>query len=85
MAVPQFASADSRLGKFSAMTYSLKTTARLFRDDDFFPDMDFYIVGERYKQTGQHLDPTAPGGLSTLDFFSGVKSFSIMTGIKVKY
>ncbi|MBU6267939.1 MAG: DUF3570 domain-containing protein [Sphingomonadales bacterium] len=84
-ALPQYASADYRLGKFSALTYSLKATARLFRNDELFPDMDVYLVGERYRQTGTHTDPTAPGALSTLDFFSGVKSFSIMSGIKVKY
>ena len=84
-ALPQFASADSRLGKFSAITFGMKATARLFRNDDIFPDMDVYVVGERYRQTGAHTDPTAPGALSTLDFFSGVHAFTIMTGIKLKY
>lgn len=84
-ALPQYASADGRLGKFSAITYGLKATARLFRDDDNFSDMDLYVVAERYQQSGDHLDPTAPGALSSLDFFSGVRAFSIMTGIKMKY
>jgi opacity protein-like surface antigen len=76
---PQYASADSRLSRFSATTISLEAGYRLAKG------VDLYVVGEDYKQTGTHHYANAPGALATQDFFGGVHAYSVMTGVKLSF
>ncbi|OJV32616.1 MAG: hypothetical protein BGO24_02415 [Sphingomonas sp. 67-36] len=78
-ALPQYASADSRLSRFNATTIGIKAGVRLL------PDTELYVDVERYRQTGAHNDPTAPGALASMDLFSGVHALSAMTGFRFKF
>ncbi len=63
--LPQFASADSRLGRFSAKTIGLKLGFKVSSNGEF------YIVGQDYKQTGASTIPGAPGYLATANSILG--------------
>jgi hypothetical protein len=73
---PGYASSDSRLGRFNATTYDLMVGYK------FTKDAEFYVEGDRYKQSGQHYYADAPGALATQDLFSGVSATSIFAGIR---
>jgi hypothetical protein len=77
-ALPQFASSDSRLGRFNATTIGGRVGWRLLEDSEL------YVEAESYRQTGAHYDPAAPGALAGLDLFSGVHALSVMAGFKIK-
>ena len=73
--LPAYASSDSRLSRFNAVTLGGRIGWRLFANSEF------YIDGEIYRQSGAHTVPGAPGGLAGLDVFSGVKAVSVMSGV----
>jgi hypothetical protein len=72
--LPDFASADSRLGRFTAKTFGLKLG---FKVGD---GGEFYIQAQDYKQTGASTVPGAPGYLATANLFAGVHAQSVMAG-----
>ncbi|WP_292927168.1 DUF3570 domain-containing protein [Novosphingobium sp. PASSN1] len=76
---PDFVSADSRLGAFRAWTFSLKAGAKIA------PNIEIYGAAERYMQEGQRFDRSAPGPLGKTDLFSGSKSVSLITGLRVTF
>ena len=76
--LPAYASSDSRLSRFNAVTIGGRIGWRLFANSEF------YIDGEIYRQSGAHTVPGAPGGLAGLDVFSGVKAVSVMSGLRIK-
>ena len=76
--LPQYASSDSRLGRFNATTIGARYGIRLMEDSEL------YVQAEDYRQTGTHYVAGAPGALANLDLFSGVHAISVMTGFKVK-
>lgn len=75
-AFPDYASSDSRLGRFNATTFDLLVGYK------FAKDAEFYVEGDRYKQTGQHYYADAPGALANQDLFSGVSATSVMAGLR---
>ena len=76
--LPQYASADGRLSRFDATTIGVKAGLRVL------PGTELYVDAEDYRQTGRHYDRSAPGDLASLNLFSGVHAFSVMTGFKFK-
>ncbi|MDE2561842.1 MAG: DUF3570 domain-containing protein [Sphingomonadales bacterium] len=78
-ALPAYASADGRLSRFNATTLGVKAGVRLFEGTEL------YLDAEDYRQSGDHLDPGAPGALATLDMFPGVHALSVITGLRVKF
>ena len=77
--LPAYASADSRLGRFSANTFSLKAGYQVAHG------VELYVVGEDYKQSGTKYYANAPGALSKLNFFAGVHAISVMTGVRFTF
>lgn len=77
-ALPTYASSDSRLGRFSAVSFGGRIGMR------FIEDSDLYIDVERYHQYGPAFLAGAPANLAGQNVFSGVTSFSVMTGFKIK-
>lgn len=80
-ALPAFASSDSRLGKFQAVTYGLKIGVPIAAHSEFdIPSSEVYLQVQNYKQTG----PSQPGGvvpgLAHENFFSGVQALSVFVG-----
>jgi hypothetical protein len=73
---PAFLSADSRLSRFRAWTFSLKTGVHLTSR------LELYGAAERYLQEGLRLDPTAPGVLARTDLFAGSRSTSLISGLR---
>ena len=78
-AMPQYASADGRLAKFRAWTLGIKLGYT------FSGRSEMYVMTEDYKQSGATHVTGAPGDLASENFFSGVHSTSIMTGISFKF
>lgn len=76
---PDYVSADSRLGKFSAVTFGVKFGGRIT------DNLEFYGMFERYRQYGKSYYSDAPGVLSRLDLFGGMKSTSMIAGLKVTF
>ena len=76
--IPQYASSDFRLSRFTATTIGGRVGWRLFEDSEL------YLEGESYRQAGTHTIAGAPGQLAGLDFFSGVKTVNVMVGFKIK-
>ena len=76
--LPDFASSDSRLSRFSADTIGGKIGFRIFTA------AEFYVAGESYRQRGAHTVAGAPGQLGTLDLFSGVHATSVMVGLRLR-
>ena len=77
-ALPQYASSDSRLARFNATTFGGRFGIRIFADTEL------YIEGESYRQSGAHVDASAPGALAGIDLFSGVHAYSVMSGFRIK-
>lgn len=73
---PTFLSADSRLSRFRAWTFSLKAGAHIT------PRLEIYGAAERYLQEGQRFDRTAPGVLARTDLFAGSRSTSLISGLR---
>ena len=76
---PTYVSADSRLGRCSAVTYGVKVGGRIT------DNLEFYAMAERYTQIGKSYYSDAPGPLSRLDLFGGMKATSLITGLKVTF
>ena len=72
--LPQYASSDSRLGKFTGLTGGLTLGLKVTRSGEV------YLRGEYYAQTGVDHPPNAIGQLASQDLFSGVKATSLMLG-----
>lgn len=77
--LPAYASADSRLGRFSARTYGVRIGYQLSRHSNV------YLMGEYYQQIGDSHVPGAPGDLAGEKLFSGVDSTSIMLGFSYSF
>ncbi len=73
-ALPQYASSDTRLGKFSAWTYGATLGLRITHRSEV------YIRGEYYQQTGDSHPAGAFGQLANQDLFGAVKATSFMMG-----
>ncbi|PHR57778.1 MAG: hypothetical protein COA47_11420 [Robiginitomaculum sp.] len=73
-ALPQFASADSRLDSFSAITPSLLIGYKIGRTGEV------YARFSHYKPSGKDRQANAPGYLAGRDLFSGATSNSIIVG-----
>lgn len=73
---PRYVSADSRLSRFHAWTFSLKAGAQLTSR------LEIYGVFERYVQQGPRFDRTAPGVLARTDLFAGTRSTSLISGVR---
>ena len=78
-AVPEFASSDSRLDAFSAVSANLKFGFK------FTPTNEVYLQVQDYKQTGDTNTSGAPGYLATQDLFSGSHATSVMLGLSVAF
>ena len=72
--LPSFASSDSRLDRFSAVTFGAKAGIKVGHAGEF------YIQGERYHQMGTAHPPGAPIGLANENLFSGTSATSIIVG-----
>ncbi len=73
-ALPSFASSDSRLSDFHAITYGGKVGLK------FTPTSELYVQGEHYKQSGNNHPAGAIGDLATENLFSGVSATSVIVG-----
>lgn len=73
---PPYLSADSRLSRFHAWTFSLKAGAHLTSR------LELYGAAERYVQEGARFDRTAPGALARTDLFAGTRSTSLISGFR---
>lgn len=77
--VPAYASADYRLGKFHATTLGVKVGYQVSRQTEL------YALAESYKQTGDGVDPNAPGALAGQNLFAGVHATSFVVGFNYKF
>jgi Protein of unknown function (DUF3570) len=73
---PAYLSSDSRLSRFQAWTLSFRAGAHLTSR------LEIYGAFERYVQTGQHFDRSAPGVLAQTDLFAGTSSTSLISGLR---
>jgi len=73
-ALPQFASSDSRIGKFTAITGSLKLGYKVTDHSEL------YLLGEYYKQSGDNHPAGAIGDLALENLFSGISASSVIVG-----
>jgi hypothetical protein len=76
---PSYVSADSRLDKFDALTFGIKAGAHIS------DKVEVYGAAERYVQYGKTFDRSAQGNLAKYDLFGGTKSFSLITGVRIKF
>ncbi len=72
--LPQYASSDTRLGKFTAMTYGMTFGVKVTDTGEV------YLRGEYYRQTGDGHPAGAIGQLANQNLFGGVKATSLMMG-----
>ena len=72
--LPRYASSDTRLGKFSALTYGLKLGFSVTKTSEI------YVRGQFYSQSGDGHPADAIGQLKQQDLFGGVNAISLMTG-----
>ncbi|MBI1361186.1 MAG: DUF3570 domain-containing protein [Alphaproteobacteria bacterium] len=77
--LPSFASSDSRLGKFSAITAGLKLGFRITRYSEI------YFQYEDYRQSGTTHPAGAPGGLADQNLFGGVNATSAIIGLSFAF
>lgn len=77
--LPKYASSDSRLGAFSAVTWGLRAGY------DITPHAELYVQGESYKQTGVTHPPGAIGDLATQNLFSGASATSVVLGFSFAF
>ena len=78
-ALPQFASSDTRLGKFTALTYGLTLGWNISQYTEV------YLRGEHYTQSGDAHPAGAPGQLSSQNLFAGVAANSLMAGFAFNF
>ncbi len=72
--LPAYASSDSRLGKFTALTYGAQVGLNIT------PTSEIYVRGAYYQQTGDAHPAGAIGQLQNQNLFTGVKATWIMLG-----
>jgi hypothetical protein len=72
--LPAYASSDSRLGAFTAMTYGGQIGVRLSQESSI------YLRGAYYDQTGNGHPADAIGQLKNQNLFAGVKAEWVMAG-----
>ena len=72
--MPQFASSDSRLDKFSAITVGAKAGFNVTGDSEL------YLQVEDYRQTGNAHPAGVVPGLAGESLFSGVNAISVIVG-----
>ena len=77
--LPAFASADSRLDKFTAVTGGLKLGYRFNRMSEV------YLQYEDYKQSGASHPPGVIGGLANQNLFGGVNATSVILGLSFAF
>ncbi len=73
-AVPTYASSDSRLGKFTALTYGAQVGFNVTEHSEI------YLRGDYYRQTGDGHPAYAIGQLKNQNLFAGVKATWFMVG-----
>lgn len=76
--LPQYASADSRLDKFNAITGGISGGYKLT------DKLELYGLAEYYKQAKAGAPAQLPGN-SQLGLFAGTNAISLMTGIKLTF
>jgi hypothetical protein len=79
VALPLFASADSRLDNFNAITLSL-SGGYMINDQ-----IELYAMVDAYRQSKAGQKGTLPGNNQDLKLYAGTNALSMMTGIKVKF
>lgn len=72
--LPAYASADSRLARFTALTYGMQIGVNIT------PTSEIYVRGAYYKQKGVGHPAGAIGQLRNQNLFSGIKATWIMIG-----
>ncbi len=72
--LPQYASADWRLGQFTGLTYGSKIGVALT------PKLEIYVRGEYYQQSGNGHPADAVGQLKQQNLFGGVNAGYAMLG-----
>jgi len=77
--LPQFASADSRLDKFNAITVGVRGGVKLTNQ------LELYGMAEVYRQSKSGALPQGPGSIAAQDLFAGVDAVSILTGLKYSF
>jgi hypothetical protein len=78
-ALPGYASSDTRLAKFDAITYGLKIGFRLSGR------AEIYVRGDYYDQTGDGHPANAIGQLRNQNLFQGVKASIVQMGYQWKF
>jgi hypothetical protein len=78
-ALPAYASSDTRLGRFDALTYGMKIGFRLSGRSEL------YIRGDYYVQTGDSHPASAIGQLRNQDLFVGTKAAMVQLGYQWKF
>ena len=78
-ALPQFASSDSRLDKFNAVTFGLKAGLNIGKNGEL------YLLGEHYKQSGTAHPAGAIGDLANQNLFGGIKANSAVVGFRFTF
>ncbi len=74
--LPAYASSDSRLGKFTALTYGMELGLNISHTSQI------YVRGDYYKQSGDGHPADAIGQLKNQDLFAGVKAGWVMVGYR---
>ncbi len=77
--LPVYASADSRLDSFKALTFGATAGFQLT------PKIEIYANAERYQQSKAGSYGIIPTGLASQKLFAGADALSGMVGVKVKY
>ena len=78
-ALPTYASSDSRLSRFDAVTYGLMLGVHVSGRTEL------YLRGDYYTQMGQHHPVDAPGQLRTQNLFQGANAAIIEAGLQWKF
>jgi hypothetical protein len=77
--LPAFASSDSRLSRFDAVTYGVKLGVHISGRTEL------YLRGDYYAQMGQHHPADAIGQLRNQNLFQGANAAIIQAGLQWKF
>jgi hypothetical protein len=77
--LPTFASSDSRLDRFTAVTFGAKAGLKVGHGGEI------YIQGERYDQMGTAHPAGVPSGLASETLFSGTSATSVILGYTMAF
>lgn len=84
--LPSYASSDSRIGKFQAVTYGLKVGIPVTGRSEFdIPQSELYFQVQDYRQTGPAQPSGVVPGLARENFFSGVRALSVIAGYTMAF